>query len=67
MRAISAYRHTHGLPAGKLDSQLAAGALVQAKAKSSTGTVSHSAGGNFSSRVSSLRKSRAAEISAPDL
>jgi uncharacterized protein YkwD len=59
--AISAYRRAHGLPAVRLDSRLAAVALKQARAMASTGTVSHSAGGNFAVRVAPLRKSRAAE------
>ena len=59
--AISAYRRAHGLPAVKLDGRLNAVALKQARAMASTGTVSHSAGGNFAARVAPLRKSRAAE------
>jgi uncharacterized protein YkwD len=59
--AISAYRRAHGLPAVRLDSRLSAVALKQASAMASTGTVSHSAGGNFATRVAGLRKSRAAE------
>jgi uncharacterized protein YkwD len=59
--AISAYRRAHGLPAVQLDSRLSAVALKQAQAMASTGTVSHSAGGNFTTRVAPLRKSRAAE------
>jgi uncharacterized protein YkwD len=59
--AISAYRRAHGLPAVKLDSRLSAVALKQAQAMAATGSVSHSAGGNFSTRVAPLRKSRAAE------
>jgi uncharacterized protein YkwD len=59
--AISAYRRAHGLPAVKTDSRLDAVALTQARAMASSGTVSHSAGGNFASRVAPLRKSRAAE------
>jgi uncharacterized protein YkwD len=58
---ISAYRRAHGLPAVKLDSRLDAVALKQARAMAATGTVSHSAGGSFSSRIAPLRKSRAAE------
>jgi hypothetical protein len=54
---ISAYRHAHGLPAVRLDSRLDAVALIQARAMASTGTVSHSAGGDFSTRVAGLRKS----------
>ena len=57
----SAYRRSHGLPAVQLDSRLNAVALQQALAMSASGTVSHSAGGNFSTRVAALRKSRAAE------
>jgi uncharacterized protein YkwD len=59
--AISAYRRAHKLPAVKLDSRLSAVALKQAQAMAATGTVSHSAGGNFAGRVAPLRKSRAAE------
>jgi uncharacterized protein YkwD len=59
--AISAYRRAHGLPAVRLDGRLNAVALKQARAMASTGTVSHSAGGNFATRVAGLRKSRAAE------
>jgi uncharacterized protein YkwD len=59
--AISAYRRAHGLPAVKLDGKLNAVALKQAQAMAASGSVSHSAGGSFSSRVAPLRKSRAAE------
>lgn len=59
--AISAYRRAHGLPAVKPDSRLSAVALKQAQAMAATASVSHSAGGNFSTRVAPLRKSRAAE------
>jgi uncharacterized protein YkwD len=59
--AISAYRRAHGLPAVKMDGRLNEVALKQARAMAATGTVSHSAGGEFSTRVASLRKSRAAE------
>jgi uncharacterized protein YkwD len=59
--AISAYRRAHGLPAVRPDSRLAAVALTQARAMAATGTVSHSASGNFAMRVAPLRKSRAAE------
>jgi uncharacterized protein YkwD len=58
---ISAYRRAHGLPAVRIDSRLNAVALRQAQAMASSGTISHSAGGSFSSRVAPLRKSRAAE------
>jgi uncharacterized protein YkwD len=58
---ISAYRRAHGLSAVKPDSRLSAVALKQARAMASSGTVSHSAGGNFATRVADLRKSRAAE------
>ena len=59
--AISAYRRAHGMTAVKLDGKLNAVALKQAQAMAATGSVSHSAGGSFSSRVAPLRKSRAAE------
>jgi uncharacterized protein YkwD len=58
---ISAYRRAHGLPAVRMDSRLNAVALRQAQAMASSGTISHSAAGSFSSRVAPLRKSRAAE------
>jgi uncharacterized protein YkwD len=58
---ISAYRRAHGLSAVRLDSRLNAVALRQAHAMASTGTVSHSAGGNFSTRVAALRKTVAGE------
>jgi uncharacterized protein YkwD len=58
---ISAYRKAHKLPAVKLDSRLNAVALQQARAMAASGSVSHSAAGNFATRVAPLRKSRAAE------
>jgi uncharacterized protein YkwD len=58
---ISAYRRAHGLSSVRIDSRLNAVALKQAQAMASTGTISHSAAGSFSSRVASLRKSKAAE------
>ena len=59
--AISAYCRAHHLPAVKSDSRLDAVALKQARAMAASGSVSHSAGGNFATRVAGLRKSRAAE------
>jgi uncharacterized protein YkwD len=59
--AISAYRRAHGLPAVRSDSRLGALALKQARAMALSGSVSHSAGGNFAMRMAPLRKSRAAE------
>jgi uncharacterized protein YkwD len=59
--AISAYRRTHGMPAVRLDAKLNAMALRQAQAMSATGSVSHSAGGSFFTRVAPLKKERAAE------
>src|SRR5580704_3044574 len=59
--AISAYRRAHGMPAVKLDAKLNAVALKQAQAMSMTGSVSHSAGGSFFTRVAPLKKQRAAE------
>jgi uncharacterized protein YkwD len=58
---ISAYRRAHGLSAVRLDSRLNAVALQQARAMALSGTVSHSAGGNFSTRVAGLRKTLAGE------
>ena len=58
---ISAYRRAHGLSAVRADSKLSAVALWQAQAMASSGSISHSAAGSFSSRVAGLRKSRAAE------
>jgi uncharacterized protein YkwD len=58
---ISAYRRAHGLSAVRADSKLSAVALKQAQAMASSGTISHTAAGSFSSRVAGLRKSKAAE------
>jgi uncharacterized protein YkwD len=58
---ISAYRRAHGLSAVKSDSRLNAVALQQARAMAAGGTVSHSVGGNFTTRVAGLHKSIAAE------
>jgi uncharacterized protein YkwD len=58
---ISAYRRAHGLAAVKSDSRLNAVALLQARAMAASGTVSHSVGGSFFTRVAGLRKSIAAE------
>jgi uncharacterized protein YkwD len=58
---ISAYRRAHGLSAVRLDSRLNAVALKQARAMSASSTVSHTVGGNFSSRVAGLHKTRAGE------
>jgi uncharacterized protein YkwD len=58
---ISAYRRAHGLSPVQTDSRLNAVALRQAQAMASSGTVSHTAGGSFASRVAGLRKSKAAE------
>ena len=57
---ISAYRRAHGLSAVRLDGRLNAVALKQARAMAASGTVSHSVGGSFSSRVAGLRKIRRA-------
>jgi uncharacterized protein YkwD len=58
---ISAYRRARGLSAVTIDSRLNAVALLQARAMASSGTISHTVGGSFSSRVAGLRKSKAAE------
>ena len=58
---ISAYRRANGLSVVKADGRLAAVAQKQAQAMASSGTITHSVGGQFSSRVAPLRKSRAAE------
>lgn len=58
---ISAYRRAHGLSSVQIDSRLNAVALQQARAMASSGTISHTIGGSFSSRVARLRKSKAAE------
>jgi uncharacterized protein YkwD len=58
---ISAYRRAHGLSSVQIDSRLNAVALQQARAMASSGTISHTVGGSFSSRVAGLRKSKAAE------
>jgi len=59
--AISAYRRAHGLPAVTNDSRLVAMALKQAQVMASSGTVSHSAGGSFFTRIAPLRRQRAGE------
>jgi uncharacterized protein YkwD len=59
--AISAFRRAHGLPAVKSDSLLDAVALNQARAMAASGSVSHSVGGSFVTRIAHLRKHRAAE------
>ncbi len=58
---ISAYRRSHGLSSVQTDSRLNAVALQQARAMASSGTVSHTVDGSFTSRVAGLRKSKAAE------
>lgn len=58
---ISAYRRANGLSVVRADGRLAAVALKQAQAMAASGTITHSVGGRFSSRVAPLRKSRAAE------
>ena len=58
---ISAYRRAHGLSSVKIDSRLNAVALQHARAMASSGTISHTVGGSYPSRVAGLRKSRAAE------
>lgn len=58
---ISAYRRAQGLSSVTSDSRLNAVALQQARAMASSGTISHTVGGSFSSRVAGLRKSRTAE------
>ncbi|MCA6124626.1 CAP domain-containing protein [Bradyrhizobium sp. WSM 1704] len=59
--AISSYRRSKGMPAVKLDAKLNAVALKQAQAMSASGSVSHSAGGSFFTRIKPLKKQRAAE------
>ena len=58
--SISAYRRANHMPAVKLDAKLNAMALKQAQAMSATGSVSHSAGGSFFTRIAPLKKQRAA-------
>ncbi|WGR94360.1 CAP domain-containing protein [Bradyrhizobium sp. ISRA436] len=59
--AISAYRRAHGMSRVRLDARLNAMALRQARTMSATGSVNHSAGGSFFSRIAPLKKQRAAE------
>ncbi|ERF80932.1 CAP domain-containing protein [Bradyrhizobium viridifuturi] len=59
--SISAYRRANRMPAVTLDARLNAMALKQAQAMSATGSVSHSAGGSFFTRIAPLKKQRAAE------
>lgn len=58
---ISAFRRAQKLSAVTQDGKLAAVALMQARAMSTSGKVSHDVGGPFSVRVAELRKSKAAE------
>lgn len=58
---ISAFRRANRLSVVVQDSKLAAVALVQARAMSESGKVSHDVGGAFSVRVAKLRTSKAAE------
>jgi uncharacterized protein YkwD len=58
---ISQYRRQHGLSAVKTDPQLTAIAERQAKAMAASGTMDHSVAGPFSSRISGVRTSMAAE------
>jgi uncharacterized protein YkwD len=59
--AISRYRREHGLSTVKIDPQLTAIAERQAKAMAASGTMDHSVAGSFSSRISGVRTSMAAE------
>jgi uncharacterized protein YkwD len=59
--SINAYRRANGLPAVKTDGALTALAQRQASAMARAGTIGHDIGGSFASRVSSLRRSQAAE------
>ncbi|MGN8545749.1 CAP domain-containing protein [Bradyrhizobium sp. 13971] len=63
--SISAYRRANRMPAVKLDAKLNAMALKQAQAMSATGSVSHSAGGSFFTRIAPLKNSAPPKISAP--
>lgn len=58
---VSAYRRANGLPAVRMDGQLTLLARQQAKAMAARESVSHSAGGSFSSRVAGLHRRLAAE------
>lgn len=58
---INAFRRANGLPAVKTDGVLTALAQRQADARARAGTVGHDIGDSFASRVSSLRRSQAAE------
>ena len=63
---ISAYRRAHGLSAVRADSKLGAVALQQAQAMASSGTISHTAAGSFSSRVAACVNPGPPKISRPD-
>src|SRR5437868_12845824 len=58
---ISAYRRAHGLSAVRADSRLDGLARRQAEAMARTGSISHTADGDFRKRVSRVRPRRAAE------
>jgi hypothetical protein len=56
---IQAYRRANGFRVRRRPARC--GRAKQAQAMASSGTITHSVGGQFSSRVAPLRKSRAAE------
>lgn len=58
---INSFRRANGLPAVKTDGALMALAQRHASAMARAGTISHDIGGSFSSRVSGLRRTQAAE------
>ena len=58
---VSAYRRGHSLPPVQSDARLHSIALEQARAMAFSDTVNHTAAGSFTSRVASLRRSKAAE------
>lgn len=59
--SINAFRRANGLPAVKTDGALTALAQRHASAMARAGTIGHDIGGSFSSRVSGLRRTQAAE------
>ena len=59
--SINSFRRANGLPVVKADSALTALAQRHATAMAQAGTISHDIGGSFSSRISALRRSQAAE------
>jgi uncharacterized protein YkwD len=51
LRNVNAYRASHGLPPVQLDAKVMAAAVAHSQAMAASNSMSHSAGGSFSSRM----------------